>query len=312
MKLASLAPDSKNAGPDKYTIMRCTLGFVALFLAASLLSSPLRAEENILGLPEPAVASKGSLVLAGGGRTTAQIRTEFIRLAGGSKAKIVLIPSACTYSSMEYIKQYFSLWQECSIASLEFLDAASREQADSLEFVRPLATATGVWMPGGYQGRLTELYSGTRVEHAIRQVFERGGVVGGTSAGAAVVSQVMILEGTDCEVVTSRGFGMISGAVVDQHFSQRGRHARLLRVLEDHPDLLGLGVDEDTALVVQGNHLRVLGESRVTLCVPAAACHATVVYRLQAGEDVELALPGTTAHELQLRVALHKPDVQIK
>jgi cyanophycinase len=288
------------------------LDFIALLAIASLLSSAVRAEENILGLPESAVASKGALVLAGGGRTTDQIRTEFIRLAGGPKARIVLIPSACTYSSMEYIKQYFSLWQECSIASLEFLDAASREQADSLEFVRPLMTATGVWMPGGYQGRLTELYGGTKVEDGIRQVFERGGVVGGTSAGAAVISHVMILEGSTYDVVTSRGFGMLSGAVVDQHFSQRGRHARLLKVLEDHPDLLGLGVDEDTALVVQGNHLRVLGESRVTLCVPAAAYRATVVYRLQAGEDVELAIPGTTTPDLQLRVSLRKPDVQLK
>lgn len=93
-------------------------------------------------------------------------RGEFIRLAGGQKARIVLIPSACTYSSREYIKQCFSLWQECPIASLEFLDAASREQADSAELVRPLLTATGVWMPGGCQGRLTELYGGTKVEQS--------------------------------------------------------------------------------------------------------------------------------------------------
>jgi cyanophycinase len=246
------------------------------------------------------------LVIAGGGRTTEQIREEFIRLAGGSRARVVLIPSAATFDGIDDIKQYFSVWQQYRVASLEYLDAASREQANSPEFVRPLLTATAVWMPGGYQGRLTELYGGTLVEHAIRQVLERGGVVGGTSAGAAVMSRVMILDGTTCQAVTSRGFGLLEGAVVDQHFSQRGRHARLLNVLEEHPGLLGLGVDEDTALVVQGNHLHVLGDSQVTVCLPAEACRATLVYRLKSGEDFDLARVTPPIQELPIHVTLRK------
>jgi len=277
-----------------------------IWLATMSSLTPIQAQDNILGLPQPAIAAKGALVIGGGGRTTDQVRAEFIRLAGGPNARVVLIPSACTFSSLAYVKEYFSVWQQCPMASLEFLDAASREQADSPEFVRPLQSATGVWMPGGYQGRLADLYGGTMVEKAIRQVLERGGVVGGTSAGAAVMSQVMILEGSDGQVVTSRGFGLLESAVVDQHFSQRGRHARLLRALEEHPGLLGLGVDEDTALVVQGNHLRVLGDSRVTLCIPAEASRATLVYRLTAGEEAELTLNGPSSREIPLRVALRR------
>ena len=282
------------------------------FFAACLVGIPLEASENIFGLPEPAIASKGSLFLVGGGRTTDQIRAEFVRLAGGPKARIVLIPSAATFSDMACIKEYFSPWRECAIASLAFLDAASREQANSPDFAHPLDDATGVWMPGGSQGRLTDLYGGTRVEQAIQHVLERGGVVGGTSAGAAVASQLMILEGTNCDAVVSRGFGMLTGAVVDQHFSQRGRHTRLLQVLDEHPGLLGLGVDEETALVVQGNHLRVLGESRVTLCLPTSFAHAMMVYRFQSGDDVELMLPDGPVREFQMRVSRQKADTLVK
>ena len=162
-------------------------------------------------------------------------------------------------------------------------------------------------MPGGYQGRLADLYGGTRVEFALRQVLERGGVVGGTSAGAAVLSRLMILQGSSNELSLGRGFGLLEQAVVDQHFSQRDRHARLLRVLDEHPGLVGLGIDEDTALVVQANHLRVLGESHVTVCLPAEASHATLLYRLNPGDEVELTPATPAPRDLPLRVALRRP-----
>jgi cyanophycinase len=288
--------------------MRYVSGVAGLVLATVVTMTPSWAAENLLGLPEAAIAARGALVIVGGGRTTEAIREEFIRLAGGPRARIVLIPSACTYDSVEAMKDYFSVWREYPVASLEFLDTASRQQADSPEFIRPLLDATGVWMPGGSQGRLAELYAGTLVEQAIRHVLERGGVVGGTSAGAAIMSRVMILEGTNCDAVLSRGFGFLEGAVVDQHFSQRGRYGRLLKVVEEHPGLLGLGIDESTALVVEGNHLRVLGQSRVTVCIPAEAHRATLVYRLKPGEDVELTPTGPTAKSLPIRVALRKPQ----
>jgi cyanophycinase len=285
--------------------MRLVSTAVGLILVTLAPATALGADDNILGLPDRAILAQGSLVIGGGGRTAEQTRAEFVRLAGGPRARIVLIPSACTYESLEFIKQYFSGWEEYHIASLEFLDAKNRQQADTYDFIRPLLSATGVWMPGGSQGRLADLYGGTKVELAIRQVFERGGVVGGTSAGAAILSQLMILEGTTCSASTSRGFGLLDKVVVDQHFSQRGRHARLLSVLEEHPGLLGIGVDEGTALVVQGNHLHVLGESHVTVCIPTDASRATLVYRLMPGEQVDLTMPAA-APDVPIRVALRK------
>jgi cyanophycinase len=286
--------------------MRYTLATAALLWAALVSLTPIRAQDNILGLPELAIARQGTLIIGGGGHTPDEVRSEFVRLAGGPSARVVLIPSACTYDSIEEIREYFSVWRKCNVASLDFLDTASREQANSAEFIAPLEKATGVWMPGGYQGRLTELYGGTLVETGIRNVLERGGVVGGTSAGAAVLSRVMILEGNPDPTI-GRGFGLLDSAIVDQHFSQRGRHARLLSVMEHHPGLLGVGVDEDTALLVQGNHLRVLGESRVTLCLPAEARRSTLVYRLNPGEEVDLAPADPASKPLPLRVALRTP-----
>jgi len=284
--------------------MRYVAGAAGVVWAMVVAITPLWAAESLLGLPDAVVAAKGSLVLVGGGRTTEPIRKEFLRLAGGSSARIVLIPSAATFDSVEAMKDYFSCWREYPVASLEFLDAANRQQADSPEFIRPLQSATGVWMPGGCQGRLADLYAGTLVEQALRQVLGRGGVVGGTSAGAAVMSRLMILDGTNCDATLSRGFGFLDGAVVDQHFSQRGRYGRLLKVIEEHPGLLGLGIDESTALIVEGNRLRVLGESRVTVCIPAEAHRATLVYRLKPGEDVELTPAGPAAEKTPIHVAL--------
>lgn len=287
--------------------MRYVLTSVAVVLLETVSGVSLHAQENLLGLPEQALVHHGALVLAGGGCTTAPIRREFLRLAGGRNAHVVLIPSACTYESLAEIKDYFQVWQQFPLASLDYLDAHTRAEADSEEFARPLEEATGVWMPGGYQGRLADLYGGTRVERALRQVLERGGVVGGTSAGAAIVSRLMILHGDCCELTTGRGFGLLEHAVVDQHFSQRDRHARLLRVLDDHPGLLGLGIDEDTALVIEANRLRVVGDSHVTVCIPAEARHAMVVYRLDSGEEVELTSTSPTPRETPLRIALRRP-----
>jgi cyanophycinase len=111
-------------------------------------------------------------------------------------------------------------------------------------------------------------------------VLERGGVVGGTSAGAAAMSQVMIRFGRTATPSIGAGFGLLAGAVVDQHFSQRKRETRLLGVLKQHADLIGLGVDERTALIVSGNKLRVVGDNVVSL-------------RLNPGEQAELVAGGS-------------------
>ncbi|MCE9556269.1 MAG: cyanophycinase [Planctomycetes bacterium] len=257
-------------------------GFCATFLTHRAAA----AEPNAVGLSAQAVANKGTLFILGGGKAPDPVYQEFVRLSGGRKARIVLITSAYAYRDEEHVQRRFGGWRSMGADSLVFLDAKSREEADSAKFVIPLTKATAVWIAGGSQSRLMSLCSGTKTEQAVRDVLNRGGVVGGTSAGAAAMSQLMIRYGYTSAVL-GQGIGLLSGAVVDQHFSQRGRYGRLLGVLDEHPGLLGIGIDERTAAIVQGNTLRVLGESQVAVCVPAPG-QATMVYRFRPNQQADL------------------------
>jgi cyanophycinase len=249
--------------------------------------SKMTAAANVLGLPSGAIAGGGTLMVCGGGSLPDEVYDEFVKLAGGDKAKIILIPSAYPYDSLASLQFRFSGWLGYTTASFDFLHASTREQADSDEFAKPLEEATGVWFSGGDQARLTDLYRGTKVEQQLQKLLERGGVIGGTSAGAAVMSQTMIKYGTAREAVLDEGFNFLSGAVVDQHFTQRGRHTRLLGVLGQNPNKIGIGVDENTCVVIRANHVRVMGDFRATVIVPSA--HRTMsLHVLDSGEEAEL------------------------
>lgn len=247
--------------------------------------------ENPLGLPDEAVQNDGALLIVGGGRLPDAIYDEFIRLAGGASARIVLIPSGYPYRGWPHIRRAFNGWTDYRVASFEFLHTDDPQQANTAEFVKSLETATGVWIAGGTQERLMYRYGDTLVAEGIRRVLARGGVVGGTSAGASVLSQHMIGHGSRSEAVMDRGLGLTTRLIIDQHFSERGRYGRLIGVLEDQPGSIGLGVDEDTAVVLTGNRLRVLGKGRASLIVPPQQSGAaTSLYRLRADESAEAQL----------------------
>jgi cyanophycinase len=251
-------------------------------------AATLAADENLLGLPAKAVAGGGSLVICGGGRLPEEVYEEFVRLAGGKQARLVIIPSAYPFSSSAVMRARYSGWRTYRTAALDYLDAKTRAEADTEAFLAPLRKATGIWLAGGSQTRLARLYGGTKAEAAIIDVLTRGGTVGGTSAGAAVMSQQMLWQvRATREIVVERGFGLLTTAIIDQHFTQRNRHTRLLNVLADHPGTIGLGVDEGTALVVKGNELRVLGRSNVTFCLSKTA-EPTFVHRLSPNSHAQL------------------------
>ncbi|MEX0586594.1 MAG: cyanophycinase [Pirellulales bacterium] len=258
-------------------------------IAVHLIPAPIaRGEENLLGLPPQTMENRGALVICGGGRLPESVYQQFVDLAGGKKARVVLIPSAWPFASLDDAKRRNSGWSDYDLASLDYIDAKTRDEADDEKFVAPLKEATGVWITGGRQGRLASLYSGTKTEAAIKEVLARGGAIGGTSAGAAIMSQVMIRYGAARNLMVERGFGLLTQAVVDQHFTERKREPRLLSVLEKHPEKLGLGVDEGTALVVQGNRLRVVGRSQVTVCIPQAPGEKPLLHKMDADKQFDL------------------------
>ncbi|MGE5192481.1 MAG: cyanophycinase [Deltaproteobacteria bacterium] len=224
----------------------------------------------------------------------------------GAQPRLVLIPSAYNYGSMSRIRSAFGGWREYDVESFDFLHTDSHDQADTAAFARVLETATGVWIAGGAQGRLTRRYGQTRVEELLRKVLERGGVVGGTSAGASVMSELMISEGSKYEAVLDRGLGLSSKLVIDQHFSERGRFPRLLGVLEENLGHIGLGIDEDTAVILCENRLRVMGDGWATVCFgPVRKGDGTIVHRLQADDECEVSLislgKGAVAFDLKRR-----------
>lgn len=245
-------------------------------------------DENLLGLPENAVENQGSLVVCGGGDLPKEIQDEFVRLAGGKDARLVIIPTAYPFSNLAHAKRVYSDWYDEEVQSVDFLDAPSRKEADDDEFVSPLKHATGVWLSGGMQGRLADIYAGTQTEKLIKRVLKRGGVVGGTSAGASIMSRVMIRYGSSSWAKMDRGLGLVENAIIDQHFLVRGREKRLFKALEENPALIGLGVDEGTAVVIQGNRLRVIGESEVIICMGEKPSREAWGRRLLAGKEFEL------------------------
>jgi cyanophycinase len=222
-------------------------------------------------------AEAGSLVIHGGGKLGGEVIAEMVERGGGGK--LVVIPTAA--DAVGDGADAIAAWKKAGFREVVVMHTRSREEADTEAFVEALADATAVWFGGGEQARLERAYVGTKVEAAVKAVLERGGVVGGSSAGAAIMSRVMIRGGTK-KPRMGTGLGLVEGAIVDQHFVARGREGRLRIALKKHRGLVGLGVDEGTALVVEGTTLSVIGESTVTLIAETTAV-------LSAGETAELA-----------------------
>ncbi|MFL5562207.1 MAG: cyanophycinase [Gemmatimonadaceae bacterium] len=243
--------------------------------------------------PSPdVVAPHGSLVIVGGGPRSPEIRDRFVQLAGGAgKANVIVFAMAseeCRQGGDDEVATLRAMGVEVESRCL------TRAEADADSNVARVSRATGIWFGGGDQSRLTGILAGTRVERAMHDRFAAGAVVGGTSAGAAVMSAVMLTgderhrggdrlpsDSSDAyltiardNVITARGFGFISNAVVDQHFFRRKRHNRLISVVLEHPELIGVGIDESTALVVDSvGRWSVIGASAAIIY---DARHATI------------------------------------
>jgi cyanophycinase len=259
-----------------------SLKWVSLCALCALCGETTAAPDSMAPVP-------GSLVIAGGGTLPADARAEFVKLAGGKeRAKIVVIPTASADADdPAKLDSFLKPWRDAGAASVELVHA-TRGQADNPGAVLPLEKATGVWFSGGDQTRLTKAYRGTAVEAEVRKVLARGGVVGGTSAGAAVTSDLMI-EGGNPVAKTGPGFGFLPGVVVDQHFTQRKRVDRLRGVLDANPGYVGLGVDEGTAVVVtRGRLLKVVGDGTVTACWAKSATRPAAEEVAKAGGTFDL------------------------
>ena len=214
----------------------------------------------------------GVLVAVGGAEDKLGRRTvlrRFLALAGGSRARIVVVPTASALGS-EAFGLYGSIFHALGAAEVVELRPGSRAEADAPSGWEALDRATGVYLTGGNQLKLSGIVTGTRFHAGLRAAYARGAVIGGTSAGASALSEHMVAFGTGGATPKQRmsqlaaGLGLLPGTVIDQHFDQRNRYGRLIFLVAQSPGLLGLGIDEDTAAVVYGGRvLEVVGRGAV-------------------------------------------------
>jgi cyanophycinase len=217
------------------------------------------------GLPQHGnrEAKSGALVIVGGGAMPKDVAERFIQLAGSKDANIVVLPTAVARE--DAVQQAPVFLREANVKSITVLPQRGFDEVGREEFKSALNAATGIWFGGGRQWNFVDAYEGTEAVELFHDVLRRGGVIGGSSAGATILGEflvrghplgntVMMAEGYE------RGFALLPGAAIDQHFSQRERQPDLLPVIRRHPGMLGIGIDEGTAIVVTGTKVDVIGQ----------------------------------------------------
>src|SRR5262249_48782460 len=162
------------------------------------------------------------------------------------------------------------MFKDFGATNITVLHTTDRQVADSEAFVRPLTTARAVWFPGGRQWRLVDSYLHTRTQREVERVLERNGVVGGSSAGASILASYMVRGAKENNYIMmapgyEEGFGLIKGVAIDQHMLTRNRQDDLEEVVAKHPEVLGIGLDESTAIVVRGQQFEITGASKIAI-----------------------------------------------
>ncbi|SMC72390.1 cyanophycinase [Sporomusa malonica] len=216
----------------------------------------------------------GSLLIIGGHEDkigNCVILRKFVDMAGGRDSRIVIVATA-TGEPRTVGSEYKELFSSMGASAVTIMAIANRETANQMQQAEIIKNASGIFFTGGDQLRLTSILGGSAVDAAIRAAFRQGAVIAGTSAGAAAMSETMIVGGNSndtpkkASLSMAHGMGFLGEAVIDQHFAQRGRINRLLAAVAQNPHVMGIGIDEDTAFIVRPDRLcEVVGSQTVTI-----------------------------------------------
>ncbi|HET9372935.1 MAG TPA: cyanophycinase [Vicinamibacterales bacterium] len=254
------------------------MGLAAVVLVVSaVLGAPTRAavqEAPEYGPP------KGTLVIVGGGNTNGTgIVEKFIELGGGpEKGRFVIVPTAggnrnASGALIDYKEEnVIRTWVERGVKNVTMLHTADPKVADTEAFVKHLREATAVWFNGGRQWNIVDSYANTLTYGEFHKVLERGGVIGGSSAGATIQGHYLVRGDTSGPNVMmtdepnhQNGFGFLRKSAIDQHINARMRWDDLIPVIQKYPELLGIGLSEGTAIVVTGDKFEVIGKWKVAI-----------------------------------------------
>jgi cyanophycinase len=214
---------------------------------------------------------KGTLIIIGGHEDRdpegkREILKEVARRVRGGK---LVLATVASHQPEGYFDEYEKAFADLDTGELVELYVEDRSRAGDRDKLNALDDAAGVFFSGGDQLRITSQIGDTGIEAKVRRIYERGGVVAGTSAGASVMSETMLIKGTSREthrigdLHMAPGMGLIRDVIIDQHFAERGRFGRLIGAVAHNPRVLGMGIDEDTAAVVEGDAFRVIGSGAV-------------------------------------------------
>jgi cyanophycinase len=260
------------------------------------------------------IKSQGRLMAIGGNedkRGDCQILNEFVRLAGGSKAKIAVI-TAATETPEETAEEYIKIFKRCGAKNVWEVGVANRQDAFKPENVEVIKKSSGIFFSGGDQLHITSLMGGTDLQMSILESYKNGSIIAGTSAGAEMMGNTMIISGDSNEnprlgsVESAAGMDLIIGCIIDTHFSQRGRHGRLLAAIAHCPQDIGFGIDENTAMIIVKNKFKVIGEGAVTIIDSSAMTYNDVPF-VERGQSIALSnvkihvLPNSYQFDLNTR-----------
>jgi cyanophycinase len=214
--------------------------------------------------------ANGTLLIIGGGASDI-FYEKFKELIGGADKPIVVIPTAIssdTLSSKD-LEDFKRTFTAKGFTQVTVLHTRDREEADRDAFVEPIKHAAGVWFSGGRQWRHADSYLDTKTQQAFFDLLERGGVIAGSSAGATIQGSYLARGDTRANTIMTGdhqvGLGFISNVAIDQHLLARNRQFDMFEILEKHPELLGIGLDEDTGIIVKGDRFTVYGKSYVAI-----------------------------------------------
>jgi cyanophycinase len=256
--------------PDS-TIWRVPEAVICLALLLGIISAcaPMRDIPSDIRPTTCVGPSRGKLFIVGG--NAKHLGSHFIKLAGEKRARLVVIPTASRsfeISDSTRVAKLVNYYKKLGVSEVTILHTRDRKVSDTEEFVKPLRKATAVWIGGGRQWRLADSYLNTRTHRELFALLDRGGVIGGSSAGASIQASYMVRGATEGNHImmapgNEEGFAFLRGVAIDQHLLARKRLKGLVEVLKVHSDLLGIGIDEGTAILVEGDQFQVIGKSKV-------------------------------------------------